>query len=170
MSLAVHGVADNVTVPSEDPANELQNIATRKGKSKLGTIKSSDKHFNNFLLFIGSTKRSIDEFTVTDISGDLLGKFSDYIYKHVPSVTKKKTHLGYIEAKHGQMLQILNAARVDPHTLEGFKENYKNLRHNTESDYNILAAERGESAINHYEVGCAEDIEYIARKILGRGL
>ncbi len=70
------------------------------GKSKIRSLKCALVHFTNYLAYARHSKLSFDALEESDITRDIIGKFSCYLMEHVPSIKKYSTSDNYLSTIH----------------------------------------------------------------------
>ena len=85
------------------------------GKRKNSLHNAAKNHFNNYkyLSYIKSNYLCFDDIEEEYFKDEILGKFSDYLIKCVPSIKKYNTHDNYVSAIHVMITDKYPAKRIE---------------------------------------------------------
>lgn len=134
-----------------------------KGKSKSKLHSTASKHFSKFLTHIRSPYTSLEDIPAEFIKDEMLGLFSDYISKHVPSIKAFNTHDNYISAVHVMVVMKY------PEKKNSFQMYYKTLRDNIFKEFKAKERSSGIAFSKSAKPMRAHELEYICSKLFMEG-
>ena len=141
-------------------SSELVDPSMQMGKSKNRSLKCALVHFTKYLAYVRHSKLSFDALEESDITRDLIGKFTCYLMQHVPSIKKYSTSDNYLSAIH-VALEMKYPAK-----MASLTKAYKALRDSMFAKYRKDSVESGVKFVEGAPIMTSRDLSYICRRCL----
>lgn len=139
-----------------DQGNRQRKSVKRKNKITKG-------HFEKYLSYEGYNFNNLDEIPEEWFTEDKLGKYSDYLFRKVPTINMFNTHDQYLSSLYNTVTKKYRNLKFQ------LADYYKTLRANVRSDWLERCNENNKNFQNHTALGTKEDIEYFGLKAFEEG-
>jgi hypothetical protein len=135
----------------------LEDIGRIRGASSSNQHGSAISHFKDFLIFINSRYRSLNDFPENEIKDELIGLFSDYLFKHAKLAYN--THDQYVSNLHSQI------AALFPLKKQMFADYYGKVRTNLKLQHQAACRSSKSAIVNHATPMTFSDLEILCKRL-----